>query len=387
MAENVYKIGAIDWNRRLFDSLIPIPKGTTYNSYWVEGKEKTALIDTVEPMLWEVLEEQISHASRLDYIIANHAEQDHSGSIPHVLKKFPEAKVVTNTRAKSMLMDLLAIEEKCFHVVNDGDTLSLGGKTLRFALTPWVHWPETMVTYLEEDRILFSCDFFGSHLATSKVYAEEDYEVYDAAKRYYAEIMMPFAREVMKNLEKVEKWDIQCIAPSHGPMYNKPAFIMNAYREWLSEKPRNKALVIYISMHGSIQKMAQYLTAALADKGIEVKLYDLTVMDLGELAMDLVDTATIVLGTPVVLGGAHPNALYAAYLVNLLQPKVKFATFLSSFGWGGKAIRDLQDTLNRLKIEILPVITSKGYPKSDVFQGLDELAETIRVKHQELFRQ
>lgn len=384
IAENVYKIGALDWNRRLFDSLIPIPKGTTYNSYWVEGKEKTALIDTVEPAMWEVLEDQISKATRLDYIVSNHAEQDHSGCIPNVLQRFPKAKVVTNSKAKGMIMDLLSIEESQFQIVNDGDSLDLGGKTLRFALTPWVHWPETMVTYLEEDKILFSCDFFGSHLASSKIYADEDYEVYDAAKRYYAEIMMPFAREVAKNMEKVSKWNIQLIAPSHGPMYNKPEFIFNAYKEWISDKPKNKAIVVYISMHGSIQKMAQYLTSALADKGVEVKLYDLTVMDLGEVAMDLVDAATIVMGTPVVLGGAHPNALYAAYLVNLLQPKLKFAGFLSSFGWGGKAIRDLQDNLNRLKVEILPVITSKGSPKNDAFHGLDELAETIRIKHQEL---
>ncbi|NUM37242.1 MAG: MBL fold metallo-hydrolase, partial [Candidatus Brocadiae bacterium] len=247
IAENVYKIGALDWNRRLFDSLIPIPKGTTYNSYWVEGKEKTALIDTVEPAMWEVLEDQISKATRLDYIVSNHAEQDHSGCIPNVLQKFPKAKVVTNSKAKGMLMDLLSIEESQFQIVNDGDSLDLGGKTLRFALTPWVHWPETMVTYLEEDKILFSCDFFGSHLASSKIYADEDYEVYDAAKRYYAEIMMPFAREVAKNMEKVSKWNIQLIAPSHGPMYNKPEFIFNAYKEWISDKPKNKAIVVYIS--------------------------------------------------------------------------------------------------------------------------------------------
>jgi len=156
ITENVYLLGAVDWDRQLFDSLIPLPDGTSYNSYLVRGSEKTALIDSVEPEFSHVLLDQLDNIEKLDYVIANHAEQDHSGSIPFVLEKFPAAKVVTNPKCKGMLIDLLEIDEDKFIAVADGDTLSLGDLTLEFIYTPWVHWPETMSTYLREDKILFS---------------------------------------------------------------------------------------------------------------------------------------------------------------------------------------------------------------------------------------
>jgi flavorubredoxin len=165
----IYSVGAIDWDRRLFDELIPLPDGTSYNSYLIEGSTKTALIDTVDPTMGDEL---INHLNQLgvdniDYVIANHAEQDHSGSLPQVLAKYPDAKVVATPRCKGMLVDLFMIPEERFVTVNDKETISLGDKTLEFIHAPWVHWPETMLTYLREDKILFPCDFLGSHLATT----------------------------------------------------------------------------------------------------------------------------------------------------------------------------------------------------------------------------
>ncbi|TET38171.1 MAG: MBL fold metallo-hydrolase, partial [Dehalococcoidia bacterium] len=191
---NIYSVGAIDWDRRLFDALIPLPDGTSYNSYLIKGSEKTALIDTVDPTMEDVL---INHLNRLrveniNYVVAHHAEQDHSGAIPRVLEKYPQAKVIVTPRCKEMLIDLLLIPEERFITVNDKETVSLGDKTLEFIHAPWVHWPETMLTYLREDKILFPCDFFGSHLATTDLYVTDEGQVYEAAKRYYAEIMMPF---------------------------------------------------------------------------------------------------------------------------------------------------------------------------------------------------
>ncbi|MFA5252817.1 MAG: FprA family A-type flavoprotein, partial [Phycisphaerae bacterium] len=168
---NIYAVGAIDWDRRLFDELIPLPDGTSYNSYLIKGSEKTALLDTVDPAKTDVLIENLvkSGTGKIDYVVAHHAEQDHSGSIPDVLMLYPDAKVVTNPKCKGMLIDLLQISEDKFITVDDGQTLSLGDKTLQFIYIPWVHWPETMGTYLKEDKIFFSCDFFGSHLATSSL--------------------------------------------------------------------------------------------------------------------------------------------------------------------------------------------------------------------------
>lgn len=194
--ENIYWVGAVDWDRRLFDELIPLPDGTSYNAYLVGGNEKIALIDTVDPTKEDVLVDNLDKVGikRVDYVISNHAEQDHSGALPRILELFPEAKVVTNPKCKALLMDLLLVPEEKFITVEDGQELSLGGKTLKFMFAPWVHWPETMLTYLREDRILFSCDFLGSHLATSDLFVSEEAKVYQAAKRYYAEIMMLFLK-------------------------------------------------------------------------------------------------------------------------------------------------------------------------------------------------
>ncbi len=383
LADHVYKLGAIDWNRRLFDSLIPLPRGTSYNVYLIQGSEKTAILDTVDPIKWPVLEEQLQDLKHVDYVIAHHGEQDHSGSLPMVLAKYPQAKLVTNAKAKGILMDLLPISEDRFYLVEDGATLSLGNKTLQFYLTPWVHWPETMVTYLLEDKILFSCDFFGSHLATTKLFVGREHQVYDAAKRYYAEIMMPYAAQVQRNLDKVKTLDIKMICPSHGPIYDDPSFILDAYTAWLYDKPFNKVMILYVSMHGSIEKMVEYLTRSLSLQHIEVKVYDLTVADLGELAMDFVDTATLILASPVVIGGLHPLAVYAGYVANILNPKLRYMGILSSYGWGGKIVEPLQAMLSRLRAEWLEPVLSKGYPKQEVFAALDQLANVIAQKHKD----
>lgn len=190
--EDIYWLGAVDWDRRLFDSLIPLPDGTSYNAYLVQGKDKAVLFDTVDPTMVSILLSQLESVRNIDYIVSHHAEQDHSGAIPDVLEKYEKAKVITTPQGKGMLIDLLQIDEQRIITVADGEALSIGGKTLEFIHTPWVHWPETMVSYLREDKILFSCDFFGSHLATTDLYVRDEGRVYEAAKRYYAEIMMPF---------------------------------------------------------------------------------------------------------------------------------------------------------------------------------------------------
>jgi flavorubredoxin len=341
--ENIYSVGAIDWDRRLFDDLVPLPDGTSYNAYLIKGSEKIALIDTVDPSKECELVDNLKKLGidNIDYIIANHAEQDHSGTIPKILKLYPKAKVVTNPKCKDMLIDLLLIPEDRFIMVNDGMTISLGDKTLEFILAPWVHWPETMLTYLREDKILFSCDFLGSHLATSDLFVTDEAKVYEAAKRYYAEIMMPFRTKIKKHLEKINNLEIELIAPSHGPIYNAPEFILDAYGEWTSDDVKNEVIIPYISMHGSTGKMVDYLIDALIKRAINVKPFNLTKTDIGELAMALVDPATIVIASPMVLAGAHPNVVHAVYLANALRPKLRFASIIGSYGWGGRIVKQL----------------------------------------------
>ena len=381
----VYWVGATDWDRRLFDSLIPLPDGTSYNSYLVKGSQKTALVDTVDPSMQNALTNNLNQLGigNIDYLIANHAEQDHSGAIPLVLEKYPGAEVVATPRCKGMLIDLFMIPEEKFITVNDKDTISLGDRTLEFIHAPWVHWPETMLTYLREDRILFTCDFFGSHLATTDLYVTDEGQVYEAAKRYYGEIMMPFRTNIQKNLERIREYAIDIIAPSHGPMYDRPDFITKAYQSWAFGEPRNIVVLPYVSMHDSTRSMVEYLVEALVQRGVTVRQFDLTVTDIGKLAMSLVDAATVVLGTPTVLAGAHPNVAYAAFLANALRPNLKFASIIGSYGWGGKAVEQLLGMIPNLKVELLEPVISKWLPKEADFRALDSLADTIAQKHKE----
>lgn len=386
LSSDVYSVGALDWDRRLFDELIPLPDGTTYNSYLIFGSEKTALIDTVDPTKENVLVENLQKldVKNIDYIISNHAEQDHSGSLPKILELYPQAKVVTNAKCKEFLMDLLLIPDNRFITINDRQTISLGNKTLEFIFAPWVHWPETMFTYLREDKILFTCDFLGSHLATSDLYAVDEARVYESAKRYYAEIMMPFRTSIRKHLEKIKELNIEIAATSHGPIYNNPKFITTAYSDWASDAVKNEVVLVYVSMHGSTAKMVKYFIDKLMEKNITVKPFNLPRTDIGELAIALVDAATIVVASPIVLAGIHPSAAYAAFLANALRPKLRFASLIGSFGWAEKMAEQVKGMLNNLKVEIIEPVIAKGYPKENDFKSLDRLAETILEKHRQI---
>ncbi len=381
----IHAVGAIDWDRRLFDALIPLPDGTSYNSYLVKGSEKTVLIDTVDPTMEHELFHHLADLScrRIDYVVANHAEQDHSGTLSHVVELYPMAKVVCTPRCKGMLMDFLLIPEDRIMTVEDKQTISLGDRTLEFIHAPWVHWPETMLTYLKEEKILFACDLFGSHLAATDLYVTDEGQLYESAKRYYAEIMMPFRANIEKHLERLKGYQIDIIGPSHGPMHNKPAFIMDAYRSWVFDKPKNEVVLPYISMHGSTKVMVEYLVGALADKGVTVKQFNLEATDLGKLAMALVDAGTLVIGTPTVIVGPHPNVAHAAFLANAIRPKLQFVSIIGSYGWGSKAVEQLSAMIPNLKVEVLPSVYCKGLPKAQDLKALDALAEAIAQKHKE----
>lgn len=379
-------VGAIDWDRRLFDSLIPLPNGTSYNSYLVKGSEKIALIDAVDATMAKVLIDNLNTLgiNKLDYIVSQHAEQDHSGTIQKLIELYPEARVIASSKCLELLVEFSLVTRDRVQEVKDGEKISLGGKTLEFIHAPWVHWPDTIFTYLPEDRVLFTCDFLGSHLATSDLYAVDEATVYEAAKRYYAEIMMPFRQNIKKHLEKIKGLEIDAIAPSHGPLYHKPEFILNAYRDWVSDEVKNQVVLPYVSMHGATRIMVDYFVDALISRGISVRRFDLTSSDVGELAEALVDPATIVIGSPTMLVGAHPVAMYAAILANALRPKARFASIIGSYGWGGKMVEQITGALPNLKVQILSPVVAKGHPTEADFQALDRLADEVLARHKEL---
>lgn len=374
-------LGAQDWNRRLFDSLIPLPDGTSYNSYLIPGTDKVALIDTIDPPLEDMLMAQLENVPKIDYMISLHSEQDHSGTLPKVLNKYPEAKLICSPKAKDMLLNHLDVTEDRIQTVADGEVIDLGGRTLRFVHIPWVHWPETMAAYLEEDKILFPCDFLGSHIATTKMYAGDRPEVMRAAKRYFGEIMMPFRTQIRGNLDKISKLDFDLVCPSHGPLWDKPEVIISAYEDWVAQETKNLVVIPYISMHGSTQMIVDYLTAELVDRGVQVQLFDLTVTDIGDLAMGLVDARTIVVATPTVHVGPHPFVLNAVNLANAIRPKVQYAAIVGSYGWATRAVDIIAGAIPNLKVEVLGTVMAKGLPKEEDYQKLSELAEVIAEKH------
>jgi flavorubredoxin len=208
--------------------------------------------------------------------------------------------------------------------------------------------------------------------------------VYESAKRYYAEIMMPFRRQINANLAKLDDMEIETIAPSHGPVHNRPKFIVDAYKDWASEVVKNEVVLAYVSMHGSTAKMASYFVEALMDRGITVRQFELSTVDIGKLAMALVDAATVVIGSPTVLIGPHPCAAYATFLANALRPKTKFASIIGSYGWGSKMVEQLTGMLTNLKAEILEPVLAKGEPRESDFAALEKLADEILAKHKEI---
>lgn len=381
----VHAVGTIDWDRRIFDELVPLPQGTSYNAFLIQGSEKTALIDTSDPEmeLPFITNLMKGGVGQIDYVVVNHAEQDHSGLLPLILELYSDARVVTNATCKDLLKNFLGIADEKIIVIKDGETLSLGDKTLEFLITPWVHWPDTMLTYLKEDKILFSCDLFGAHLATSDLFMSDTSEWYTAAKRYYAEIMMPFRNSIKGYLERLKSYQIAIICPSHGPIHGRPETVLEAYADWTSDEVKNTVVIPYISMHGSTKAMVDYLVRALTERGVGVKQFQLNLTDTGDLAMALVDAATIVIATPTVLFGPHPKVVYAAYLANILKPKTRFVSVITSYGWGGKTVDTLVGMLNHLKVEVIEPVTVKGYPTEETQKDLIRLADEIVKKHKE----
>lgn len=383
---NIFYCGLNHRERKLFDELIPLPSGTTYNSYLIKGSEKTALIDTMYPPKADLYIENLEKAGidKIDYIIAQHGEQDHSGALPKMIKKYPEAIILTNPKCKELIQEMLHVAEEKFQVISDGEEISLGDKSLKFIFAPWVHWPDTMFTYIKEEKMLFTCDFFGSHLPFENLFAEEKAKTLAAAKRYYAEIMMPFRTFCKKYVQMIKNMEVDMILASHGPIYKNPQFILDAYENWTADECANKLVIPYVSMYESTKEMVDYISDKVSEKGIEVVPFDVANEDLGDLAMELVDACTVVFGSSMVLAGPHPAAVTAAYLAGILRPKLKFISFIGSYGWGGILTAKLEEALSNVKAEKLENVLIKGKMKQEDYPKLDNLVNQIYEKHKSL---
>ncbi len=379
ITDKIFLVGAIDWDRRLFDELIPLPMGTSYNSYLIKGSMANVLIDTVDPSKADELLENLSHSGidHLDYIVCQHAEQNHSGSIPYILKKFPGSKVLTNEKCKGLLIEHIGLKDEDLVIVKDDEELNLRDISLKFIFSPWVHWPETMHTYFKEENALFSSDIIGSHMAKYNIFSDMDNETELSAKRYFAEIMLPFRNHIRKHLEKLRNYRIEYILPSHGPVHRGSLKILNLYRRWSSDEVISLVLIPYVSMHDSTEQMVKYLLGSLISRGIDAMPINLAESDIGEFAMRLIDASTVIFAAPTVLAGPHPVVAYSALIMNALRPPTKNIGFIGSFGWGGKTEEVLRSLISNIKYNDVGSVFIKGCLKEEGKTLLENMAKKI----------
>ncbi len=367
-------VGVLDRDLRVFDIIMETEFGTTYNSYVVKGSEKTALIETAKEKFWEEFlgnVQAVTDVKDIDYIIVDHTEPDHAGSVARLLELNPEIEVVGTTGAINFLSQIANRPFKS-RTVKEGDEIDLGGRTLRFMIVPNLHWPDTMYTYLPEEKVLFTCDSFGAHyccegILRSKVEDEAGY--LRAAKYYFDNILGPFKPFMNKALDRVEATDIDMICPGHGPVLDTGLQeFYKTYREWSKiENPnKNKTVAMaYVSAYGYTASMAKEIAEGIRSQGVDVKAYDLVTDDTAGLSADLLHADGILLGSPTILG----DALKPVYdLSTTLLPTIhggKQAAAFGSYGWSGEAVPNLTQRLQQLKMKVSDGLRLRFKPSGD----------------------
>jgi flavorubredoxin len=384
LSRGVYWVGAIDWNGRDFHGFTT-PGGTTYNSYLIIG-EKTALIDTVKaPFAGEMLRRisRIIDPSKLDYIVVNHMEPDHSGSLAE-LKKQTNAKILITKRGHDILSGYFrdaGSDNWDFKTVQTGDQLDLGGKTLVFLEAAMLHWPDSMETFLKEDKILFSNDGFGQHIATSKRYDFEVGDIIPDAAEYYANILMPFHMPLLRYFGVLEEQGIEPlqIAPSHGIIWKQNLKkIFSAYRAWASGEVKEKVLVIYDTMWGSTEMMANEIAEAVRAAGVEVKLLNLRKNPRSLIMKEILDAAVFAVGSPTLNNGLFPTVGDFLIYLKGLRPQKKKALAFGSYGWGGGAVKLIEQELKNTGIELLgPGLQVRYRPYEKELEKCRQLGEQL----------
>jgi len=354
LSEGVYWIGIFDWKLRIFHG-IATPKGGTYNSYLIKDGE-AAIIDAVyEPFFDEYIGKlsKLVDPAKIRYLIVNHAEPDHSSSIKRLVALNRNLNIVCTARCKEFL-EKMGVEGR-FTVVKEGDTLKVGGKTLRFVEAPMLHWPEVMWTFLEGERILFPCDVFGAQVIESTMRAEAVGDIEAHAKRYYAFIFRPLVAAVLKGLEKVERLAPTMICPSHGPVWRDVARIQRLWREWSTKPEKDRVLIIYSSIWGDVDKMARAIADGVQSTGVQVVIKEVGELSLSgwaDLLADAMESKAIALGSLTVLGGVFPQLLYATMLLRLVKAKGKIGLSFGAYGWGPGVTKKLDEELKA--IEAMP---------------------------------
>jgi len=386
--ENIFWVGVVDWNIRHFHGFTySTHRGTTYNAYLIVDK-KIALVDTVQHSFASEMIEKIKEIiapSKIDYIIANHVESDHSGSIKEILKLAPNATVVGTANCKAGLEKHYFGNWK-FQTVKTGDTLNLGERTLSFLEAPMLHWPDSMFTYIEKDALLLPNDGFGQHLASSKRFDDEvDQNILmEEAAKYYANILWPFSTLVTRKIEDVQKLGLKIamIAPSHGIIWRKdPMKIVTAYLRWAKGEAEKKVLIVYDTMWESTEKMAKAMLDGISSEGVEVTLFRLPVSDNGDIIAALLETKGLLVGSATINNGVLPTVAPFLREMEGLRPRSKLAAAFGSYGWGGGAVATIEKALKSAGMELVaPAMTVKWVPDKDELQKCYEYGREFAKK-------
>lgn len=363
VTDDVKWIGILDYEIVTFDIVMETEYGTTYNSYFINAEKKT-VIETAKEKFHDTYLRKLSSVtdpSDIEYIILNHTEPDHSGSLNHLLKLAPDAVVVGSGNAIRYLNDMVGTSFKSL-VVKDGDTLDLGNKTLRFVSAPNLHWPDSIYTYLEEDKLLFTCDSFGAHYCDEEMFDDMVVDYSDSFKYYFDVILRPFSRFMLKAIEKISPLEIDAICPGHGPIlrstWKEKVGLSKKYaEEYLditSVKPIKNVLLMYVSAYGYTKEMAEIIKIGL--EGVpdtEVTLLDIENIDLGELESEVVKADGLLVGSPTI----NQNTLLPVYrlfaVINPLRDKGKHAAAFGSYGWSGEASGIIAGNLKSLKLNVM----------------------------------
>ncbi len=385
LKSGIYWVGVIDWNIRNFHGY-STHKGTTYNAYLVIG-EKIALVDTVKAPFFDEMLERINHVidpKEIDYLIVNHVEMDHSGSLPLIREMFPRVEIRCSPRAEGELKQHYG-EEIPVTVVKTGDVLDLGGKTLTFVEVPMVHWPDSMVTYVKEDRVLLPNDAFGQHVATSERFDDElGWEiVHPELTKYYANIVMPYSPQVLKALEALKGIEIDVIGPSHGLIWRKHIpQLLATYEGWAKGETEERALIVYDTMWGSTEKMARAINRGLTTEGIPTKMYRLSCSDISDVVKEVLEARGLLLGSPTLNNGIFPTVAEFSTYIKGLRPKGRIAATFGSYGWGVGAIKALTADLQAAGMEVAEELQVKFVPQAAELDKCEGLGRRVaqRIK-------
>ena len=386
LAENIYWVGVVDWNIRDFHGYIT-RRGSTYNAYLVID-DKTALIDTVKyPFSEELLRKvsELNDLQKLDYIIVNHVEMDHSSSLPVVAKQAKNATIIASEKGKDAIIEHYGSDFN-IQTVKTGDEIKLGKRTLRFVEAPMLHWPDSMFTYIVEDKILLSNDAFGQHLASSQRFDDEvDLHVLmEEATTYYANILMPLGPLVTRKIQEVVNMGISptLIAPSHGIIWRSNiGKIIQYYLDWSECKSRNKIVIVFDTMWGSTDKMARAICEGAISEGVEVKLMKLRSAETTDILTEILDAKAVVVGSPTLNNSMFPTLASFLTLATGLKPKNKQWSFFGSYGWGGGAVRNMIEATKKAGFQVNePGLEMKFVPDGEDLKKCFDFGKQIATK-------